>query len=935
MPLSFAVLVRRLSAAFVATFLGGSVIAAELPAGITQGPAVEGVTEYRLENGLRVLFAPDASKPTTTVNMTYLVGSRHENYGETGMAHLLEHLLFKGTATTRNALGEMSRRGLQANGSTSSDRTNYYASFAANSENLDWYLGWQADAMVNSLIAREDLDSEMTVVRNEMESGENNPFRVLMQRMEASAYEWHNYGKSTIGARSDVENVDIGRLQAFYRLYYQPDNAVLIVTGKFDPAATLKTVSQAFGKIPRPQRTLPRLYTTEPVQDGERSVTLRRAGGVPIVAAMYHIPAAADPAFVPFDLANTILGDTPSGRLYHAMVPTKEAASVFGYTMTQFDPGMTLFAAQLEPGMDADRALGTLTTTLENLAAKPFTNEELERARSKFMTSWQRIYSDPEQVGAALSESVAAGDWRLFFLHRDRGRDAKLEDVQQAANHYLLQSNRTSGRYIPTVNPPRAPATVAVDVDAILKDYKGDPGFVAVDAFDPTPENIDRQTRRTQLDLPNGPVYLSLLPKPTRGNMVQARLLIQAGELDQFRGKRTTAMAMADLLERGTPTLSRQQIQDRFDQLQAEVSIGGMAGNLQVSMTTTREHLPKLTALVLDIVRQANFPQDQIDEYQRQMASSIQQSMTEPRSVAARALGRYANPYPKDDVRYMPSFEESLENVRAINRDALQAFHDQFVGTGSVYFTAVGAFDPEAIQTTLKAGLADWKRAPAYTRIPSPYNAVPPKAFDVNTPDKANAFFLSRVPMKLQDTDADYAALYVANYLLGASETSRLWNRVREKEGLSYTVRSDLSVSSFEPDANWTIYAIYAPENRERLQRAVNEELARAVKEGFTAEEVKDGIASLLSYRRLARSQDDVLVSAWQGYRVQQRTFAWSAEMDEKIAALTPEKINTALRSHLKPEDFSSVYAGDFTRAQAAKPAQAEKPAPAGQPKVN
>lgn len=264
-----------------------------LPAGISAGPSVEGVSQYTLANGLRVLLSPDDSKPTTTVNMTYLVGSRRENYGQTGMAHLLEHMLFRGTPKLHNALAAFSQRGLRANGSTTSDRTNFYASFAADPKTLSWFLDWQADAMENALIAKSDLDSEMTVVRNEMERGENNPFQVLTQKMQATAYQWHNYGHSTIGARSDVENVDVGQLRAFYKEYYQPDNAVLIVSGKFDPQATLRTIAAAFGKIPRPRRVLPPEYTVEPVQDGEREVVLRRHGGSPLVAAMYHIPQAA------------------------------------------------------------------------------------------------------------------------------------------------------------------------------------------------------------------------------------------------------------------------------------------------------------------------------------------------------------------------------------------------------------------------------------------------------------------------------------------------------------------------------------------------------------------------------------------------------------------------------------------------------------------
>ena len=221
---------------------------APLPAGVQDVREVEGVHEYRLANGLQILLVPDDSKPTTTVNLTYRVGSRHENYGETGMAHLLEHLLFKGTPSHPQVWAEFTKRGLAANGSTASDRTNYTATFSANDDNLRWYLAWQADAMVNSFIARRDLDSEMTVVRNEMERGENSPDRILYQKTLAAMFQWHAYGRDTIGARSDVENVDIPRLQAFYRSYYQPDNATLIVRGRFVPAQVLAWVGQSFGR---------------------------------------------------------------------------------------------------------------------------------------------------------------------------------------------------------------------------------------------------------------------------------------------------------------------------------------------------------------------------------------------------------------------------------------------------------------------------------------------------------------------------------------------------------------------------------------------------------------------------------------------------------------------------------------------------------------
>ncbi|MBR8653407.1 insulinase family protein, partial [Achromobacter sp. Marseille-Q0513] len=906
MRLSLSKLPRPLGTLLFTSFLAFQAGAASLPAGVTEAASIEGITEYRLGNGLRVLLVPDESKPSTTVNMTYLVGSRNENYGQTGMAHLLEHMLFKGTSTTRNAMGEFSRRGLQANGSTSGDRTNYFASFAANPETLKWYLGWQADAMVNSLIAKEDLDSEMTVVRNEMESGENSPSRILMQKMQAAAFQWHSYGKNTIGARSDVENVDIGQLRAFYHQYYQPDNAVLIVAGKFDPQATLADIEETLGKLPKPERALPREYTVEPVQDGERSVTLRRTGGTPLVAAMYHIPAAGSADFVPLDLAATILADTPSGRLYHALVPTKMASGVFGFTMEQLDPGLAMFGAQLSPGKNMDAALKTLTATLETLDKKPFTAQELERARSKWLTSWEQVYSDPEQVGVALSEAIAAGDWRLFFLQRDRARKATLGEVQKAATSYLVQSNRIEGRYLPTEKPQRAPQTQRVDLSEVFKDYKGDPDFKSASAFDPSPANIDKLTLRKKLDLPNGPVQLALLPKATRGNRVQAQMQIQFGTAQDLRGQRVNAAAVADQLNRGTAKLSRQDIQDRLDRLQAELGFSGSGTTLRIAMSTKGENLPELTTLALDIVRNANFPKDQLEEYQRQLETSIRNAMTEPSALASRALARQDNPWPADDLRYVPTFDEALASASGLNRDALAKFHARFYGAGNIEYSAVGDFQPEAIEKAIKAGLAGWKRAPAYERVANPYREIAAQRFDIETPDKANAFYLSRMPLKLQDSDADYAALYLANYLFGASETSRLWNRVRETEGLSYNVRSSLSVSAFEPNASWSIYAIYAPQNRERLEKAVGEELARVLKDGFSDKEISDGITALLNYRNLARAQDDVVAGVWLDYLERGRTFAWSADMDKKISALTPDVVNAAMRKYLRPDAFST-----------------------------
>ena len=879
-----------------------------LPAGLTRVQSVEGITEYRLANGLQLLLIPDDSKPTTTVNMTYHVGSRQENYGETGMAHLLEHLMFKGTPTHRTVLGEFTKRGLAANGSTWFDRTNYFASFSTNDDNLTWYLDWQADAMVNSFIARKDLDTEMTVVRNEMEMGENSPDRILFEKTLATMYQWHNYGKNTIGARTDVENVDIPRLQAFYHQYYQPDNATLIVAGKFNPTKVLAQVVRSFGKIKKPTRKLPVQYTLDPVQDGERSITLRRVGGVPLLLAGYHVTPAAHPDFAAIEVLDLIMGDTPAGRLHKRLTAKQLAAGTYAFAQGLAEPGFTLFGAQLAPGQTVEPARAEMLATLESVASEPITAEELQRAQAQWAKNWEQAFTNPETVGVALSESVAQGDWRLFFLLRDRVRDLTLADVQRVAEQRLLPSNRTLGLYLPTDKPTRAPAPAKVDVVAELKAFKPQEAAAAVAAFDATPANIDKLTQRFVV----GGLKVALLPKGARGGAVQATLTLHFGDEKTLFGQGEVPDMVAAMLDKGTATLSRQQIQDRLDQLKTEMRVSGGPGRVSVSLSSRREHLAEAIALVGDLLRNPVFPAEALDELKRQVLADIEQQRKEPESVADNAMSRLGNPYPRGDVRYTSTFDETVNDVSALNVDQLRAFHKRFYGAARAEFGAAGDMDVAAVRAALDKAFASWGGGEAYARVPQPLLPVAPQRLQLATPDKQNATLLVRQSVPLSDTDADYPALSMANFLLGSGGQSRLWKRIRENEGLSYDVNSSVSWNSREPHSVWQASAIFAPQNLAKVEQAFKEELARALKDGFTAQELAEGKRGMIAFRQLSRAQDRNLAGGLANNLDLGRSFAVSARVDDALGKLTLEQVNAALRTYIKPETFVSAVAGDF-----------------------
>ncbi len=909
------ILMRLLAAAVaVLSLLAAPALRAQpLPAGLTEVTRVEGITEYRLANGLQVLLAPDNSKPTTTVNLTYRVGSRMENYGETGMAHLLEHLMFKGTPTTRNVMGELSRRGMRANGSTSYDRTNYFASFAANDDNLAWYLSWQADAMVHSRIAREDLDSEMTVVRNELEMGQNNPFRSLMQQVMASMYRWHAYGKATIGARSDVENVDISRLQAFYRTYYQPDNATLVVSGHFDPVRVLALVTQDFGPIPRPTRVIQRTYTVEQPQDGEHDVTVRRVGGTPLVIAGWQVMPGAAPDHVAIDAIASVLGDTPSGRLHKRLVQRGLAASVFAYDWSLAEPGPMFAGAQLAPGQDPQRARAELLATVDALATDPITAGELERARTQWLNDWDQGFNDPEHLGIALSEAIGEGDWRLYFLDRDRMKALTLADVNRVAATWLVADNRTVGIYLPTENPHRAPAPALVDPAAMLAGYQGRGDVAQAEAFDATPANL--QARRQTFELPSG-LKAALVPKGTRGNVVEARLVLRYGDEASLRGQATAARLLGAMIDKGGAGMTRAQISDAFDRMQAQVSFSSAGQVLEVSISTVRDRLPEVVALVGRLLRAPELPADAFDEIRRDALSRLASQRSQPGAIASLALERHFNPYAPDDIRYVASFDEQRERLEAVTLAQVRAFHRRFVSAATSEFGASGAIDPAALKAALTQALGDWSQ-PAdgplpYVRVAQPLVDAAPRREMIATPDKPNAQLMIGEAFPMRDTDPGYPAMLLTNEMLGGNASSRLFVRIREKEGLSYSVGTFVRWGNLDANSRFGAYAIFAPRNQPRVEAALREEVDRALRDGFTAAELDAARTGLLNARRLARAQDAGIANRLAAQLWLGRDFMLEQRVDDAIAALNVDQVNVALRRWVDPARWSAVWAGDF-----------------------
>jgi zinc protease len=874
--------------------------------------SVEGITEYAFPNGLHLLLFPDNSKPKLTVNITYLVGSRHEGYGETGMAHLMEHMLFLRTKSGKDIKKELTDHGADWNGSTWYDRTNYFETVPASDENLAWGIGLETERMTDMRIEKELLDTEMTVVRNEFEMGENNPFNMLYQRTLEAAYSFHNYGKSTIGSRSDIENVPIERLAAFYRKYYQPDNALLTIAGNFESAHALDLVAKSLGALPRPERKLDKTYTVEPTQDGEREVTLRRVGDSQAVMVVYHTPAATHPDSAALEVLATILGDTPSGRLHKALVESNKAVGTGADQFQLHDPGFLMASVRLKQDQSLEEARAIALKTIAGVVSEPPSKEEVERAKTRILKQVDLDLNNSESIGVTISEYAASGDWRLLFLDRDRVKNVTGDDVARVAKAYLKDSNRTVGVFIPTRNPDRTEVPAGPDPEALLKDYKGGAPIAEGEVFSPTVANIEGRVVRSKLA--DG-ARLVLLPKKTRGGSVLAEVGLEFGDERALFGKGAVAQLTAAMLLRGTKGKTRQQIQDESDRLKARIYVYGGAGSVTAQIETIEANLPGALRLVAEILREPVFPETEFAQLKQERIASIESNKSEPQFLGQVELQRLLHPYPRGDVRYTGTADEQIDDLRKVTLDDVRKFHAQFYGASHAMLAINGQFTPTDMQKLAAGLLGNWQNPGPFTRVPNIYRKVDAVDRKIETADKQNALFVSGMNIRMKDDDPDYAAMMVANYIFGGSGGSRLFKRIRDREGLSYGIGSIFFAPTMQDGASLTVYAISAPQNTPKVEASFRDELARTVKDGFTPEEVAAARKSWQDEEMVNRSDDYGLMSELLGDERYDRTFQWQAELEAKVAALTPDQVSAAFRRYVDPASLIFVKAGDFKKA--------------------
>jgi zinc protease len=881
---------------------------------------VAGITEYRFQNGLSVVLIPDHSQPLVTTNLVYRVGSRHEHYGETGMAHLLEHLLFKPTknfgikSKTPTPDEVFSKLGADANATTSLDRTNYFVTFPSSIQALAKVLELEADRMINAPIRQDDLwneklqQGEMSVVRNEFEIGENKPIQVMQQQLQAVAYDWHNYGKDTIGARSDIEHVNVDRLRAFYKKHYRPDNATLVVAGKFDESSLLALINRTLGKVPQPKVALERTYTVEPTQEGERSISLHRAGSNPFAAVGYHIPPGTHQDMMPLHLLSEILTDPVSGRLKKSLIDTQLSTKVEGSAQANFEPGFFVIGSSVNGQNNLEKVKDTLLNEIEGMYKVPVSDSELKRAKRNLMRGYKKQLLDSNELAMELTEYVALGDWAYFFQHMKDVSTVTAQEVDEVAKKYLLSTNRTLGIFIPSKDI--AKATISAETKPVSTNslMNVEPRIIG-EEFDSSTKNIQR---RVDWDKSKHGIHVNHLPVQLNGDLVKVNLSLRIGSSDSLTGLAEVGELAGKLLGYATQLKSEEELEDALMDLDAELEIDGNPEHLTISLEVPKKNLDAAMKLVSEVIMQPLVTANNFEKVKNSILEKMGSMELDPGALVDNYLERSLDETLAGHVHHAYTLSETRERLSKVSLEQVQEFVRRFYGSGSMAVTFVGAVDKATTTSLVDTLFAHWSSDVGYHKVKKAEKELVANRVVIDTPGKANGEVMMATSIGANQKSEDYAAFLLASQIFaGDLSRSRMGIRIRQRDGLSYSVASESNLSDEDERGHWFVYANAAPENISRVERAMKEETARAIKNGFTKDEVEEAKQSWLESEPLSNTNLSGLANRISVKSLENKTFQNDLRLNESIRKLDVAAVNKAFRTYFSSEKMLFILAGD------------------------
>ena len=902
--------------------LASPLLAQAVPVGVEHVQTLDGIEEYRLSsNGLGILLMPNEGLPVATVMVTYKVGSRNEVTGTTGATHILEHMMFKGTEKFNSAEGsdyssQMERIGARANATTWFDRTNYYATMP--SEYVSMTIELEADRMRGLLIREEDLASEMTVVSNEYERGENSPVRTLIKELFATAYMAHPYSHPTIGWRSDIESTSVEKLREFYDTYYWPENAVITVIGGFDKVETLAAISEQYGQVPSAPQAIPAVETTEPEQLGARRVTIKRAGQVGVVMLGYKVAEGRHEDWAALTLLQQILGADKTGRLYRSLEDKGKANATFTFAPQLHDPGLFIFGAYLTPEATHEEAEAVILKEIETLISGGVDLDELARAKSVIQAGTFYGRDGPYGIADQINENIAMGDWSAYVNLPKSIQAVSADTLKEVARKYFIESNCTTGWFVPEVlnslsaSLDRMPAPNYYRDPAIfgeLHNTESTDDLASPQTTTSAKSVVDfsSQMQRAQI----GDIELIAIDLPI-DNVVSFVGSIAAGDSLSPADAPMLATLTAAMLDQGTANQDRFQIAEKLDQLGANLGFSSGDQSLNFSGKFLRADAGSFLQILADQLRNPAFEAEVLETLKSRQEASLLQAIDDPDYRAGALLSRIL--YPEDHINYSTPINELKADIESTTVEDLAAFHAAHYGTSSMQLIFTGDIDFEQLKAAVGNAFDGWEGGSDYPKL----NTLPNENTEVSEriyiEDKTSVAARFGFNTGLQRTDDDYLPFMVGNYILGGSFHSRLMTEVRKNRGLTYDIRARHQ-GDILTQGNWTLSASFSPSVVNEGLQAAREVVQQWFDDGVSEEEVAAAIETLTGSYIVGLSTTGSV--AGQVHSFIQRGFdpKYIDEYPLRLRQLTAEEVNHAIRQYFDPSLVTEVVAGSLAQA--------------------
>ena len=856
-----------------------------------------GIKEYTMtSNGLRVLLKQDNTAPVATFMVTYEVGSRNEAIGYTGSTHLLEHLMFKGSRKFNTKKGNsvfqtLQSLGARMNATTWLDRTNYFAVLP--SEHLETLIEIEADRMRNAYIKEEDRQSEMTVVRNEFERGQNSPSGVLDENIWATAYQAHPYHHSTIGWKEDIENVSIERLREFYDTFYWPNNATAIAIGDFTEKEALSMIKKHFGKIRKSTKPIPEVYTAEPKQEGIRTITLKRAGQQGIVGVAHKTPAATHPDAPAFMVLSSILSSGKNSRFYKNITDKGLTTSVYIWDSLFRDPGLFTVYANLSPDVDHKTVEKAVVDEYEKIKKDGVSDEEVKNAQTQLIASMKFRQDGSYAIASGLNEAIASGDWTLYTTYDEKIGTVTKEDVQRIVKEYFKEDLSTIGYFIPlgAGGQNKKLATSAKDLEKMkLKHYSEEEELLSSKVVDSEPvEGI----RLLTLKRGSGVVTLT-------GSMLGGDIYAS--------GNARTADMVAAMLDQGTTNMTKFEISAKLESAGARLGFFNGQARVGFSGKFLSEDTKMVFDLLADQLKNPLFAEEDLNKVKKRQVANYKRSKESTRGNATNNMLKAF--YGTGHQNSPTDPDKAIEEIKKITPKNLKDFHLKNYGAGTMVIVAVGDVDHNSLEGLIKEGFGGWKKSPLKEKKETgTANKASDKVY-VTMQDKTSTDFLVGTALGIDRYHPDYLPLYVATHTLGGNFSARLMQTVRVKEGLTYGINSSMRGFGNGNDGYWMVGGTFSPKLLSKGESSTLREIKKWAEEGITQKELDITKSTLTGGFQVGFDSTGGLAGGILDAIIVHGDLTYLDSYPERIKAITLDEANTAISKYIFFDDLYQVAAG-------------------------